>query len=224
MGAVTFHAHPASLLAPEREPEALTRLDDKIALLLAAGADFVVVLTLSRRLLGLTPTQFVDSHLVAGLGVRAVVVGPNFRFGRGASGDPSVLSALGDASGFDVAVPDLIHREDGVVSSTRIRAELKAGELQAAASLLGRCHFVRARVVATRGTHLTLSLPKGVASPVEGTFLGAVSPARANVLPGLGAPYVLRLADRQVHAVPTTERMFPCFEAMQAAVRFISVT
>jgi riboflavin kinase / FMN adenylyltransferase len=89
-------------------------------------------------LLGISAEDFVDDTLVAALGVRTIVVGPNFRFGRGASGDVALLSELGLTRGFEVRCLELTRHEDAAVSSTRIRAALARGDAGAATVMLGR--------------------------------------------------------------------------------------
>ncbi len=136
-GAVTFDRHPLQVLAPGAAPVELTSLDERIALLLDAGLDLVVVLEVGHALLATEPREFVDDVLSGTLDVAAVVVGTNFRFGRGATGDPSTLRALGPGRGFDVVCPELaLHGEDAI-SSTRIRAAIGAGRLDGAAAMLG---------------------------------------------------------------------------------------
>ncbi|RTL66392.1 MAG: cytidyltransferase [Pseudonocardiaceae bacterium] len=150
-GAVTFDRHPAAVLAPDREPPTLTGLEEKAALLASCGVDFVLALPVSAELLRTSAAGFVAGLLAGALGCRAVVVGANFRFGHRAAGDPALLRDLGRGHGIEVAVSDLVGVAGQPVSSTRIRAELIAGRVGAAARLLDRPHRVRA-VVTGSGT------------------------------------------------------------------------
>jgi riboflavin kinase/FMN adenylyltransferase len=175
VGVVTFDRPPLSLLAPAREPKMLTRLDDKVRHLLGRGIDFVAVLTLSENLLRHRPEEFVDEFLGA-LSARAVVVGPNFRFGRRAAGDPALLATFGKSRGFDVHTPDLTECDDEVVSSTRVRTALADGQVERAAALLGRPHAVRGYVASASGSRLMLSVPANVALPITGNYRGGVIP------------------------------------------------
>ena len=136
-GAVTFDRHPLAVLAPQHEPAALSSLEDKVGRLLACGLDFVAVLHVEPDLLATGPAEFVDDVLVAVFGVSTIVVGPNFRFGRGASGDTSTLANLGWIRGFDVRCPEFARHGHKPVSSTRIRAAIAAGDTGAATKMLG---------------------------------------------------------------------------------------
>jgi riboflavin kinase/FMN adenylyltransferase len=178
VGALTFDRHPKSLLAPAGAPRTLTRLDDKVRLLLSCGLDFVAVLTVSHELLGQTPARFVDSVLVSALAVRRVVVGANFRFGRGASGDPVRLAELGEAGGFDVVTAALRSRAGDVVSSSRIRSDILHGDVAGASALLGRPHAVRALVEGVDDRGLSLVTEAGAAVPGDGAFRAALGAGR----------------------------------------------
>ncbi|ODV02009.1 MAG: hypothetical protein ABT15_26565 [Pseudonocardia sp. SCN 73-27] len=173
-GALTFDRHPAAVLAPDREPPTLTGLDEKAALLTSCGVDFVLALPVSAELLRTSSADFVTGLLAGTLGCRAVVVGTNFRFGHRAAGDPALLRDLGRSHGIEVAVSDLLGVAGQPVSSTRIRAELSAGRVGAAARLLDRPHRVRA-VVTGSGS--------GTVRPVP----GALWPGRGRYRVSVGA-------------------------------------
>jgi riboflavin kinase/FMN adenylyltransferase len=175
VGVVTFDRHPLSLLAPHREPAPLTLLEDKIRHLLGCGLDFVAELTLSDALLAHEPDRFVDEVLLGGLASSTVVVGPNFRFGRGATGDTDHLVELGKTRGLDVRVPRLTRSDGDVVSSTRVRAAVAAGRLVEATGLLARPHAVRGVVTRRSGRQLVVSVAGRAALPSAGTFAGRLT-------------------------------------------------
>jgi riboflavin kinase / FMN adenylyltransferase len=178
--AVTFDRHPLAVLRPGGEPPLLTTLDRKVALLGEAGMAVVLVLEFTRELSEVGAEAFATGVLFDGLAARALVVGENFRFGHRAAGDPALLAALGRPRGIEVvAVP--LHAEGGqVVSSTRVRAELDAGDVAAAAASLGRPYAVEGVVVAgdRRGGPLlgvptaNLEVPAGIAIPADGVYAG----------------------------------------------------
>lgn len=170
LGAVTFSRHPLSLVDPDREPLALMRVDDKVRHLLAAGADYVATLVTSEALLASAAPDFVDDVVVDALHADLVVVGPNFRFGHCAAGDPGMLAELGWAKGFEVQVPRLMHSGHGAVSSSRIRAEVAAGQVANAAVLLGRRHTARGFLVDVDANGLKVSFPHNMAVPSAGEF------------------------------------------------------
>jgi len=179
-GAVTFDRHPLEVLRPDARPPLLTTLDRKIALLGAAGMDFVLVLAFTKELSQVTAEAFAVEVLLDGVGARAIVVGENFRFGNKAAGDPALLAELGRPRGVEVvAVP--LHADDGeAVSSTRIRAELARGDVRAAASLLGRAYAVEGVVVPGDGRGgrqlgvptANLDAPGDLALPANGVYAG----------------------------------------------------
>jgi riboflavin kinase/FMN adenylyltransferase len=179
-GAVTFDRHPLEVLRPEARPPLLTTLDRKVALLGAAGMDFVLVLPFTEELSQVTAEAFAGEVLLDGVGARAIVVGENFRFGHKAAGDPALLAELGRRRGVDVvAVP--LHADGGEpVSSTRIRAELARGDVRAAAAALGRAYAVEGVVVPGDGRGgrqlgvptANLDVPGDLALPANGVYAG----------------------------------------------------
>jgi riboflavin kinase / FMN adenylyltransferase len=192
--AVTFDRHPLAVLRPGGEPPLLAPLDRKVALLGEAGMAVVLVLEFTRELSEVGAEAFATGVLFDGLAARAVVVGENFRFGHRAAGDPALLAALGRPRGIEVvAVP--LHAEGGqVVSSTRVRAELDAGDVAAAAASLGRPYAVEGVVVAGdhRGGPLlgvptaNLEVPAGIAIPADGVYAGHLTDLAAE---GSGEPH-----------------------------------
>ena len=179
-GAVTFDRHPLEVLRPDARPPLLTTLDHKVALLGAAGMDFVLVLAFTEELSQVTAEAFAHEVLLGGVGARAIVVGKNFRFGHKAAGDPALLAELGRPRGVEVvAVP--LHTGGGEpVSSTRIRAALAGGDVRAAAALLGRAYAVEGTVVRGDGRGgrelgiptANLAVAGDLALPANGVYAG----------------------------------------------------
>jgi riboflavin kinase/FMN adenylyltransferase len=178
--AVTFDRHPLAVLRPGSEPPLLTTLDRKVGLLGAAGMDVVLVLAFTKELSEVGAEAFAAEVLFGALAARAVVVGENFRFGHKAAGDPALLAELGRARGVEVVAVPLHADGDQVVSSTRVRAELAAGDVAAAAASLGRPYAVEGEVVVgdRRGRPLlgvptaNLAVPPGIAIPADGVYAG----------------------------------------------------
>jgi riboflavin kinase/FMN adenylyltransferase len=178
--AVTFDRHPLAVLRPGSEPPLLTTLDRKVELLGEAGMAVVLVLEFTRELSEVGAEAFATEVLFDGLAARAVVVGENFRFGHKAAGDPALLADLGRPRGIEVVAVRL-HADGGrAVSSTRVRAELAAGDVAAAAASLGRAYAVEGDVVVgdRRGRPLlgvptaNLEVPAGIAVPGDGVYAG----------------------------------------------------
>jgi riboflavin kinase/FMN adenylyltransferase len=139
--AATFDPLPIELLAPGAPPSALSDIDERCALLAAAGASAVVVFGFTRDFALLSPEEFTRRVKAAG-DVRRVYVGEDFQFGRDRSGDVRRLVALGEREGFAVEVAAPVMADGRIVSSTRIRNALLAGDVGEAARLLGRPYAV----------------------------------------------------------------------------------
>ena len=151
--AYTFDPPPRDVLRPDNGIRRLQRLEDRVALLHAQGADDVLVEPFDRAFAARTPEWFATEVLVGRLQARGVVVGHDFRFGRGRSGDAAGLRALLAGHGVPVeqvqAVQTGPNEADGarIISSSAIRAHLEAGDVEAAAVLLARPHEVVGPVV-----------------------------------------------------------------------------
>ncbi|MCP2637336.1 bifunctional riboflavin kinase/FAD synthetase [Microbacterium sp. HD4P20] len=179
--AVTFDRNPLALLRPEICPDSLVGANQKLQLLADAGVDATLMLTFDRALADLGAREFVEHVLVGALGVRIVLVGADFRFGRGGAGDPALLRELGTQFGFEVDVIDDVRAIDAGrrVSSTWVRDLLAEGDVAGAARLLGRPHAVRGEVVhgLKRGRDLgfpTANLAADLEGfvPAEGVYAG----------------------------------------------------
>ncbi|MFI5956992.1 bifunctional riboflavin kinase/FAD synthetase [Cryptosporangium sp. NPDC051539] len=181
---VTFDPHPEAVLHPEKAPDRLTTLDHRAVLIEGLAADGLVVdglctLPFTPELAGLAPEQFVRTVIVEHLRAAAVVVGEGFRFGHRAEGDIDLLRALGAEFGFTVRAVPLLTDAEGVVSSSRIRAEVEVGDVDRAAAALGRPHRVEGVVVRgdQRGRELgfptaNLSSPAFTSVPADGVYAG----------------------------------------------------
>ena len=149
---MTFEPHPRDYFAavtgkPELAPARIATLRDKLAELERCGVDQAVVLRFDARFAAQSPQAFVDDVLVKGLGAKYVLVGDDFRFGAKRAGDYTMLDAAGQAAGFDVArmLSYEVHGER--VSSSAVREALAAGDMQRAATLLGRPYSLSGHVV-----------------------------------------------------------------------------
>lgn len=143
---LTFEPHPQKVLNHAQAPERLTSMRNKARWIEQGGMDGLLVLRFARQLAAYSPEQFMRYILVEGLGVRAVLVGENFRFGASGQGDCATLRAGGAALGFEVRCQPLLQDADLVVSSTRIRALLKSGQLAEVEQLLGRPFEIEGRI------------------------------------------------------------------------------
>jgi len=174
--AATFDPLPIQALAPGAPASALSDVQDRVRLLRKAGADAVVVFRFDDAFAQLSADEFID-RVRGACDVRRIVVGPDFHFGHRAEGDVQTLRARAARDGFVVEVVQPIKFDGEIVSSTRIRNLLLAGDVEKAARLLGRPFVVRGRVVhgAKRGRALgfptiNLALPPERLLPRDGIY------------------------------------------------------
>lgn len=146
-GVVTFEPHPRAFFAPAAPAFRLMAAEARAHRLEKLGVERLYELPFDAALAGLAPEAFVSDVLVHGLGVAHVVVGADFRFGRGRAGDTAALAALGRAHGFGVTVAPLVCDEQGDFSSSAIRAALAEGRPEEAARILGHWHRIEGPVL-----------------------------------------------------------------------------
>jgi riboflavin kinase/FMN adenylyltransferase len=146
-GVMVFEPHPREFFHPERSHFRLTSLPQKLALFERYGLDVAVVIPFDQRLAGMNAEEFIEQVLVAGLGVRHVVIGYDFLFGKGRSGSAEDIRAAGAAMGFGVSVIAPIGEGGEVFSSSAIRAEIAQGDVRGAAEMLGHWWSARGKVV-----------------------------------------------------------------------------
>lgn len=135
---VTFAPHPLAVLAPGAAPRQLMRLEDRVDHALSVGMDVVVVLPFTEELAAQSAADFVTRGLAGRLRARLLVVGANFRCGRGGEADVTRLAHLGEPHGMRVEAVDLVAAAGGHCSSTEVRRRLASGDLDGARELLGR--------------------------------------------------------------------------------------
>ena len=148
--ALTFSNHPLAVLRPELDIVMLTPIGERIELIRTAGVDHVVPVAFTAELSQLSAEQFVTT-LRDTLDLRHLVLGPDFALGQGRAGTPPVLTALGQHLGYSVRVVEPLVLERGPARSTAIRDSLAAGDVEAAAEILGRPFSLAAPVVAGEG-------------------------------------------------------------------------
>lgn len=159
--------HPRAFFGTQDGPFRLASPDSKQRLLAGQGVDFVFSPRFDAAFAGLSPAEFAREVLAGALGVSAVVAGADFRFGRGRAGDMEMLAALGRRHGFGVhAAPEVAAGGDRI-SSTRIRAAIRAGDLAGAGRLLGAPWLAEV----LRGADGRLHLHPGLCRPRAGSCL-----------------------------------------------------
>lgn len=159
LGVVTFEPHPRAFFAPDAPPFRLMNSGARAHRLEKLGVAALYELPFDAALAGLAAEDFAAQVLHAGLGVRHVVVGADFRFGRGREGTAGDLVRFGAALGFDVTVADLVAEGGVEISSTAIRAALAEGRPREAAAMLGHWHRIEGPVIHGEKRGRTLGYP-----------------------------------------------------------------
>jgi riboflavin kinase/FMN adenylyltransferase len=245
---ITFEPQPREFFAPGAIPPRLTRLREKLEAMRAFAVDRVVCLRFDAYLAGLPPDDFVRVILVEGLGVRHLVVGDDFRFGRERAGNFALLEQAGAQQGFPVVAMHTFDVDGSRVSSTRVRVALEAGDLVTAQSLLGRPYGMCGRVAHGDKRGRSIGFPTAniylhrAVAPVAGVFAvemhglpGAPLQGVANVgtRPTVGGTHSqlevhLFDFDRDIYGCHVQvsflhkireERRFESFAALQAQIR-----
>ena len=187
---VTFEPHPREFFAPDQAPARLTNLREKLALIERCGIDRVYVCRFDAALASLSAEDFAFRILVQGLSVRHLIIGDDFRFGRGRSGDCTMLQEVGERHGFAVEAMPTLDWMGERVSSSALRECLEAGDIEHAARLLGRAYAIAGRVVEGNKIGRTLGYPtanvqlKRKRLPLSGIFAVTVTGLSDEPLPG----------------------------------------
>jgi riboflavin kinase/FMN adenylyltransferase len=142
----TFDPHPVRLLRPESAPPPLTWTDRKAALLSELGVIAVIAYPTDQALLGLSPDAFFARIVVERLKARGMVEGPNFFFGQGRAGNIDTLSQLCSAADVSLEIVQPVDINVQIVSSSRVRAAISAGDVDLARQLLTRPYRVRGMI------------------------------------------------------------------------------
>lgn len=179
---VTFDPHPVRILAPHVDLRFLTGKEEKLARFEQAGIDEVVFLEFSRAFSALSPEMFAEQILTSGLGLKEIYVGQHFAFGHKRAGTIDDLTMFGNRFGFTVHPTPPVTIAGGVVSSTRIRQLIMAGQVDQAADLLGRHYSLSGSVVPGEGKGRTLGwptanlrLPPDRVAPADGIYASTVT-------------------------------------------------
>ncbi len=170
---LTFDPHPREFFARASAPPRLSTLRAKLERFAAYGVERTYIARFDARLAGISAEQFIDHVLVARLGARWVLVGEDFRFGKGRAGDLSTLRAA--AASFSVEAMRTVAIAGERASSSAIRSALAAGEIERANALLGRPYTISGRVAHGRKLGRSLGFPTANialrrAPPVSGIF------------------------------------------------------
>jgi riboflavin kinase/FMN adenylyltransferase len=244
---LTFEPHPREFFSPASAPARLTTLREKLELLAEAGVEQAMVCRFDARFAALPAERFIDEVIFRGLRTRHLIIGDDFRFGQGRTGDFALLQLSGARLGFTVAAMDSVTVDGERVSSSGVRRALAAGDMGHAARLLGRPYIIDGQV--RHGQKLGRQLGFATANlrikhnplPMTGVFAVAVGGLGERPLPGvanLGVRptvggtrpllevhlfdfdrdiYGAHISVRFVHKL-REERRFPDFDALKAQI------
>ena len=143
---VTFNPHPLQVIRPEFGIKLISTYDQKVELIALAGIDVLVVIPFTRDFAATSAEAFVDEVLINTIGVKELVVGYDYAFGKGRQGNIEFLKEQGELKGFPVTVVEPYYVDDMLVSSSKIRELVSEGRMLDVKKLLGRNYQIRGTV------------------------------------------------------------------------------
>jgi len=165
---VTFEPHPLKVLSAEAPPPMITTYDQKIALIASAGVDYLVIVPFTAEFACMTADDFVRNMLCDSLGMRHIIIGHDYAFGRGREGNYKTLERIGAEKGFTLEDMEPVGEEGVVFSSSLARRLIAAGDMEGASGILGRYHIISGTVVHGRDIGRSLGFPTAnIATPNE---------------------------------------------------------
>lgn len=158
-GVLTFWPHPSALFRPENPTRLMQSTEIKSRLLLALGVELVITQHFEAKLAAVSAEEFLPWLKRALPRLAAIYVGENFRFGHARRGDVALLVAAGRREGVRVFSAPRVNLDGEPISSTRIRAQLQAGDVEAANALLGYNYFAEGVVTGGKRLGRTIGFP-----------------------------------------------------------------
>jgi riboflavin kinase/FMN adenylyltransferase len=151
--ALTFEPHPIRVLKKNNWPPLITLYDQKVELIAKTGIDVLICIPFTIEFASLTADQFLHELLLERLGMKAIVIGKDYSFGKNRAGNVDFLIQCSVKYDFEVILTDWIpvsHHQTDRISSTRVREIVMAGNVEDAINLLGRHYQIRGKVVKGR--------------------------------------------------------------------------
>lgn len=156
---VTFDPHPLTVLAPETAPPLITTFAQKTALIAETGVDCLAVIEFTPEFSRMSAGEFVRDILVGFLGMRHIIIGHDYAFGKDRQGNRKTLELLGRECGFTMEDINPVGEGGTVFSSSLARRLINSGDMPAVAGILGRYHVISGMVVHGRDIGHTLGFP-----------------------------------------------------------------
>ncbi len=210
---ITFFPHPAHVLRPDIDLKYLNSLQDRFRFLSGLGVAYCLVVPFDKTFARIEPEDFIKKILVRQLGVKAIFVGEDFRFGKDRSGDIGLFKKLGPECGYAMHPVSALKQGRQVISSTRIRLLISAGKLKEAAALLGRPVSVSGPVIKGSRRGKALGFPTANVDYQQGTVpLNSKEQSPAAILPPKGVYLVKAHLGRKVYPALANIGTRPSFE------------
>ncbi len=156
---VTFEPHPLKILSPQSAPMLITTFEQKSALIEQSGIDYLIVIPFSKELSQVPANDFVCNILCRSLGMRHIIIGHDYAFGKGREGNFNTLEQLGVLHGFTLEDLPPIGDSGVVFSSSLVRTSVTDGNMATAAHILGRFYQISGTVVHGREIGQSLGFP-----------------------------------------------------------------
>ena len=151
--AMTFDPHPSRVLQKNNNPPLITLQEQKTELIERSGMQVLICIPFTKQFASLSPEDFIKNLLIDKIGMKAIIVGGDYTFGKNREGNLAVLKSFAPQLGYDVIVADWIKAELNLsdrISSTKIRELVMAGDVVSANKMLGRSYQIRGQVVKGR--------------------------------------------------------------------------
>jgi len=156
---VTFEPHPLAILAPAAAPLMITTFSQKVELIEQAGIDYLAVIRFTREFSQIPAETFVRSHLCHALGMRHIIIGHDYAFGRDRLGNYATLATMSAECGFSIEDLEPFGQDGKIYSSSLARRMIGSGDVSGAATILGRYHTISGRVVHGREIGAKIGFP-----------------------------------------------------------------
>ena len=189
----TFDPHPVRLLRPEHAPPPLTWTDRKAELLSQLGVDAMIAYPTDEALLTLSPQDFFSRIVRESLEAKAMVEGPNFYFGRNRAGTTDVLRGLCSEADISLDIVEPLTVAKDIVSSSRVRKLIQAGDVAQAATLLTQPYRIRGMITHGAGRGAKLGFPTANLDAIDTLLPGLGVYAGRAILPGQTWPVAINL-------------------------------